>query len=194
MPSVLYCIYPPTFSNCEARKELIKLVEDGVNAVADIVGGLTDMSIDIPFPAISLFVKLLYEISILPVPSKLVPAIVLTFASLSAFSANGCLYVDNICNLLVVVLLENCAVSRDDNKLRDEILSAVPANGCLYVDNTCNLLVVALLENCVVSWDDNKLRDVIPSAVVAVVAVSAAPANGCLYVDNICKVYLWLCY
>ena len=54
------------------------------------------MSIVIPFPAVSLFVKLLYEISILPVPSKLVPAIVLTFASLSAFSANGCLY-DTIC-------------------------------------------------------------------------------------------------
>ena len=45
------------------------------------------MSIDIPFPADSLFVKLLYEISILPVPSKLVPAIVLIFASLSAVPA-----------------------------------------------------------------------------------------------------------
>ena len=91
--------------------------------------------------------------------------------------------VDNISNLLVIALLTNCVVLKDDNKLRDVILfavSAVPANGCLYVDNICNLLVAALLENCVVSRDDNKLRDVMPFA------VSAVPANGCLYVDNTC--------
>jgi len=85
---------------------------------------------------------------------------VVAVVAVSAAPANGCLYVDNICNLLVVALLENCVVSRDDNKLRDVVafavvavvaVSAAPANGCLYVDNICNLLVVVLLENCVVS-------------------------------------------
>ena len=71
--------------------------------------------------------------------------------AISAVPANGCLYVDNTCNLLVVVLLVNCVSSNDVTKLRDVILSATNATGCLYVDDIPILLVVVLLVNCVAS-------------------------------------------
>ena len=68
--------------------------------------------------------------------------------ALSAVPANGCLYVDNISNLLVVSLLANCAVLRDDSKLRDVILSVTNETGCLYVDNIPILLVVYTYPTC----------------------------------------------
>ena len=82
--------------------------------------------------------------------NKLRDVIPLAVVAVSAVPANGCLYVDNISNLLVVSLLANCAVLRDDSKLRDVILSVTNETGCLYVDNMPILLVVTLLANCAV--------------------------------------------
>ena len=36
MPPVLYCINPPTSSNCVLRKEPIRFVDDGANIADDI--------------------------------------------------------------------------------------------------------------------------------------------------------------
>ena len=58
MPSVLYCIYPPTFSNCVLRKDPTRLVEEGAN-IADDISFVADIVILPPPRAVSLLERLL---------------------------------------------------------------------------------------------------------------------------------------
>jgi hypothetical protein len=81
----------------------------------------------------------------------LVVVAVVVVVVVSGVPVNGCLYVNSMSHLLVVSLLANCDVLRDDNKLRGVILSVTNDTGCSYVDNIPILLVVLLVNRDVLN-------------------------------------------